>query len=106
MDYQPPSAAQLQVLKNRLGYTGKQMAALACVGEQHWRKYTGGAQPKTMPYANLFHLAAQLTLTQEELARVYAAMREMGAHLEDTIDLSANAPARARERDPTLPFMS
>jgi len=82
MTYHPPSAAQLQILKNRLGYTGKQMAALACVGEQHWRKYTGGAQPKSMPYANLFHLAAQLALTPQELARVHVAMREVGGQLE------------------------
>jgi len=82
MTYHPPSAAQLQALKNRLGYTGKQMAALACVGEQHWRKYTGGAQPKSMPYANLFHLAAQLALTPDELERVYACMQTVGGRVE------------------------
>ncbi|MFW7343547.1 XRE family transcriptional regulator [Pollutimonas sp. H1-120] len=79
MNYTPPTPDDLQQLKNDLGRTGKQMAELACVGEQHWRKYTGGADPKAMPYPNLFHLAAQLTLTPAELERIYARMREIGA---------------------------
>ncbi|NYT25409.1 helix-turn-helix transcriptional regulator [Alcaligenaceae bacterium] len=83
MDYIPPSHTDLQRLKDDLGYTGKQMAALACVGEQHWRKYTGGADPKAMPYPNLFHLAAQLELSADELERVYARMREIGAQFGD-----------------------
>ncbi len=57
------------------------MAALACVGEQYWRKYTGGADPKAMPYPNLFHFAAHLTLTPEELELIYNRMREIGAEL-------------------------
>jgi transcriptional regulator with XRE-family HTH domain len=60
--YPSPSPEQLQALKQKLGYTGREMASLACVSPQHWRRYTGGADPKNMPYANLFHLAAQLTL--------------------------------------------
>ena len=83
MDYTPPSADDLQRLKNDLDYTGKQMAALACVGEQHWRKYTGGAGPKAMPYPNLFHLAAHLALSPEELERIYSRMREIGAEASD-----------------------
>jgi len=35
MKYVPPTPESLQALKAALGYTGKQMAALACVGEQH-----------------------------------------------------------------------
>lgn len=81
MEYTPPEARALQRLKNELGRTGKQMADLACVGEQHWRKYTGGADPKPMPYPNLFHVAAQLELSPDELDRVYARMRDIGAQL-------------------------
>lgn len=81
-DYTPPSPEDLQTLKNNLGYTGKRMAELACVGEQHWRKYTGGAAPKPMPYPNLFHLAAQLELGPEELARVLNRMRSIGAKVD------------------------
>ncbi len=84
MNYIAPSANDLQRLKNELDYTGKQMAALACVGEQHWRKYTGGADPKAMPYPNLFHLAARLSLGPEELEHIYDRMREIGAQLSDT----------------------
>ncbi|MFD4839774.1 XRE family transcriptional regulator [Achromobacter sp. NPDC058515] len=84
MDYIPPTSGDLQALKIKLGYTGKQMAALACVGEQHWRKYTGGAEPKDMPYPNLFHLAASLELSPEDLARVRARMQAIGATIDNT----------------------
>lgn len=84
MEYTPPSADDLQRLKNDLDYTGKQMAALACVGEQHWRKYTGGADPKPMPYPNLFHFAAYLALSPDDLERIYDRMREIGAQLSST----------------------
>ncbi|CAJ48046.1 hypothetical protein [Bordetella avium] len=84
MDYTPPSPAQLQALKTSLDFTGKQMAELACVGEQHWRKYTGGAAPREMPYPNLFHLAAQLALSPDEMAKVLEKMREIGAEFDFT----------------------
>ncbi len=80
--YTPPTHTDMQRLKDELGYTGKQMAELACVGEQHWRKYTGGATPRDIPYPNLFHLAAQLALTQDELEKVKSKIREIGAHIE------------------------
>jgi len=79
----PPSPDDLQRLKNDLGYTGRQMAALACVGEQHWRKYTGGATPRSIEYANLFHLAALLTLPPESIQRIREKMTEIGASLPD-----------------------
>jgi len=83
MRYQPPAPQDLQSLKNALNATGREMAALSCVSEQHWRRYTGGAEPRLMPYANLFHLAAQLELTDSEQARIYRRMREIGAQLAD-----------------------
>jgi transcriptional regulator with XRE-family HTH domain len=79
MEYVPPKPADLQALKNALGFTGKQMAALACVGEQHWRKYTGGATPRSIDFANLFHMAALLELSEEDIARIYQRMRDIGA---------------------------
>ncbi|OZI44499.1 transcriptional regulator [Bordetella genomosp. 5] len=82
MDYKAPTAEQLQALKNAYGLTGKQMAALACVGEQHWRKYTGGAEPREMPFPNLFHLAARLALSQSELAKIESKMRAIGAQFD------------------------
>jgi len=79
MSYIPPAPQDLQRLKNELGATGKQMARLACVSEQHWRRYTGGAEPRLMPYPNLFHLAAQLELDSAVLERVFKRMRAIGA---------------------------
>jgi hypothetical protein len=79
MNYTPPASDDLQLLKTELHLTGKQMAALACVGEQHWRNYIGGADPKPMPYPNLFHLAAQVALSTSDLEKVYAHMRQIGA---------------------------
>jgi len=81
MNYQPPQPQDLQQLKNELNATGREMAQLACVGEQHWRKYTGGSTPKAMPYSNLFHLAAQLELSDSELSRIYRRMRAIGAEI-------------------------
>ncbi len=82
MAYVPPTPEDLQALKNELGYTGKQMARLACVGEQHWRKYTGGATPRSIEFANLFHLAAALELSEQDLARVHQRMRDIGAEFD------------------------
>lgn len=81
INYLPPRPDQLQALKRRLGYTGRVMAGLSCVSPQHWRRYTGGSDPKHMPYSNLFHLAAQLTLEPSQIERVHQAMREIGAYV-------------------------
>jgi hypothetical protein len=83
MDYLPPSPEDRQRLKTELGYSSGEMAELACVGAEHWRKYTGGSEPRRMAYANLFHLAAKLVLTADELERVRRRMREIGATLDD-----------------------
>lgn len=82
INYLPPRPEQLHALKLKLGYTGREMAVIACVTQQHWRRYTGGSDPKPMPYANLFHLAAQLTLEPSQIARVHDAMREIGAYVD------------------------
>lgn len=80
--YTPPTPADLQRLKEALGYSGEQMAALASVaGGSQWRKYTGGAEPRAVNIHMLFFMAARLTLGPAELARVEAKMREMGADL-------------------------
>ncbi|MGN6318158.1 hypothetical protein [Trinickia sp.] len=51
----------------------------ALAGGQQWRKYTGGESPRVMGEERLFYAAARLVLTQEELARVHAKMKEIGA---------------------------
>lgn len=56
------------------------MAELAGVaGGQQWRRYTGGAEPRNLGIHICFFMAARLALSPEELAKVTAKMREMGA---------------------------
>lgn len=83
MRYTPPSTTDLQQLKNDLDRTGEQMAELFGVaGGQQWRKYTGGVQPREMAPQMLFFGAARLALSPEELERVLARMREIGAEID------------------------
>jgi transcriptional regulator with XRE-family HTH domain len=79
-DYTPPSSDDLNQLKERLGYTGAQMADLAGVASNsQWRKYTGGESPRAMSPHILFYMAAQLTLEPEELNLVLDKMQDIGA---------------------------
>jgi hypothetical protein len=80
MKYTPPSTQHLQALKTALGATGVQMAELfGLAGDQQWRKYTGGHDPREMSPQMLFFGAAKLVLTDEEIERIAAKMREIGA---------------------------
>ncbi len=82
MRYTPPKPEDLQRLKRELDRTGEQMAELFGVaGGQQWRKYTGGAQPREMAPQVLFFGAARLALTDGEMERVIARMREIGPRL-------------------------
>lgn len=82
MDYTPPTTEDLQRLKARLGLNGKQMAALAGVaGDQQWRKYTGGAEPRAMSAPMAFFMAAKLSLSPDEMQRVLDAAEALGAHI-------------------------
>ncbi|RMX06696.1 XRE family transcriptional regulator [Corticibacter populi] len=84
ISYTPPTAHDLQTLKNQLGYTGEQMAELVNVaGSQQWRKYTGGEQPRSLSLHQLFFMAARMTLSTEELERVRAQMRALGAEVSE-----------------------
>ena len=81
--YSPPSAESLARLKKELGYTSQQMADLAGLAQGgQWRKYTGGSEPRTLGQHMHFYMAALLTLSDDELDRVYAKMRDHGADLE------------------------
>lgn len=84
IDYTPPSTTDLAKLKDKLGLTGEQMADLASVaGGQQWRKYTGGAEPRNLGIHICFFMAARLALSPEELAKVTAKMREVGADVDE-----------------------
>jgi hypothetical protein len=81
--YVAPSPDDLGELKTRLNLTGAQMAELAALGGSHqWRKYTGGQAPREMNIHMLFFIAAQLTLSGDELKAVVDKMREIGANVE------------------------
>ncbi|WP_149572517.1 helix-turn-helix domain-containing protein [Serratia nevei] len=79
-EYTPPTPEDLEQLKSELGYTGAQMADLAGVASNsQWRKYTGGAEPRAMSPHILFFLAAQLSLSPQELDKIIGKMAAIGA---------------------------
>ena len=81
--YTAPTTDDLVALKEHLGLTGAQMADLAALGGSHqWRKYTGGQSPREMGVHMLFFIAAQLTLTDAELDKVFDKMRDIGADVQ------------------------
>lgn len=81
-EYTPPSSADLSALKDELGLTGNAMADLAGVASNsQWRKYTGGESPRAMSQHILFYMAAQLTLSPEQLDLVLKKMAEIGAQI-------------------------
>ncbi|MFY3053415.1 hypothetical protein ACOTF7_21880 [Achromobacter xylosoxidans] len=76
--YTPPTPAALRQLQQKLGLSGKQMAKLAHVSEQHWRKYTtDGENSRQMTYNTLFHLVASLELPAEDLNAVRHVMGQI-----------------------------
>ncbi|HGA5462689.1 TPA: helix-turn-helix domain-containing protein, partial [Salmonella enterica subsp. diarizonae serovar 50:k:z35] len=81
-DYTPPTPEDLNQLKDKLGYTGAQMADLAGVASNsQWRKYTGGESPRAMSPHILFFMAAQLTLSEDDINKITDKMIEIGAEL-------------------------
>ncbi|EAM2833889.1 XRE family transcriptional regulator [Salmonella enterica] len=83
-DYTPPTPEDLNQLKETLGYTGAQMANLAGVASNsQWRKYTGGESPRAMSPHILFFMAAQLTLSEDDINKIIDKMIEVGAELKD-----------------------
>ncbi|HGM4967298.1 TPA: hypothetical protein ACKP0L_005665 [Pseudomonas putida] len=81
--YTPPTAPALARLKDDLNTTSQAMAELCGLAQgQQWRKYTGGSTPRTLGMHMHFYMAALLTLSDDEVARVVAAMRDQGAELE------------------------
>ncbi len=58
------------------------MAELAGIaGKNQWRKFTGGAAPRAMSQQMLFYIAAQLTLSKDELTQIVAKMAKIGAQI-------------------------
>jgi len=51
-------------------------------GGAQWRKYTGGAEPRTMGQHMHFYFAALLPLDDAQLNRIFGCTREHGATVE------------------------
>ena len=78
--YQPPAPADLLDLKKELEATSQEMANLAGLKQgSQWRKYTGSGETRPMNMHMHFYMASLLTLSEADIERVTAAMREHGA---------------------------
>ena len=80
--YVPPTPADLRALKDKLGYTGEQMASLfGLAGNNQWRKYTGGHEPRPMSLPMLFLAGALLNRTAT-VEQVFDWCRTVGAAID------------------------
>ncbi|WP_327220477.1 XRE family transcriptional regulator [Caballeronia catudaia] len=80
--YFPPTPEDLQALKARLDLTGTEMAEMfGLAGNNQWRKYTGGAEPRPMSLPMLF-LAMALQDRSATVDQVLEKCREVGATIE------------------------
>lgn len=87
MLFRSPTVAQMKQWKEKLQFSGTQMAKiLGLKSARRWRDYADENKPQGIPPANLFMGAALVTLSQAEIDRVLATMRRVGA----TIDLEAD----------------
>ncbi|MGA3803673.1 XRE family transcriptional regulator [Ralstonia nicotianae] len=83
IDYSPPTPQELRRLKEALGFTGEQMASLfGLAGNNQWRKYTGGEQPREMSAQMLFFGLARLELDDQSIGRILERMRKTGAQID------------------------
>ena len=85
--YKPLSTQDLAALKAILSKSNPEMAELFGMSPDHWRKYTGGKEPRPVSLHMLFFAMARLELDEATIDRVLERMRQAGA----TIDLSAPA---------------
>lgn len=82
MHYTAPTIDDFQRLKDDLSLSSAQMADLfGLAGGNQWRKYTGGAAPREMSAQMLFYACARLELAPEQIERVLARMRAVGAEV-------------------------
>jgi hypothetical protein len=83
--YLPPSAADMESLKQQLGKSSTEMAELFGVSTgRQWRKYMSADanNRRDMGMHMLFYAAAQLELDTATLDRVFEKMRSLGAIIE------------------------
>jgi hypothetical protein len=94
--YVPPTPQDLRALKDRLDYSGSQMADLfGLASAQQWHKYCGGSQPREMSLPMLFLAGALLNRTATVEQVFEWCRRETGA----IIDLDEPSDSRAPDGD-------
>lgn len=82
-NYTPPSQSDLAEMKARAGRSSAELAAMAGVADgRQWRRYTAATDARDISAPALFMLAAHLALSDDEMDRVIARMREIGASFE------------------------
>lgn len=77
--YKPPSTQDLAILKANLQKSNVEMAQLFGMDPDHWRKYTGGKDPRSVSMPMLFFAMAKLELDKKCIERILNRMREVGA---------------------------
>ncbi|MGN6589309.1 MAG: hypothetical protein ACTHKE_03355 [Sphingomicrobium sp.] len=93
--YEPPSPRDLRALKERLNYSGQQMADLfGLASKEQWRKYSGDGAPRSMSLPMLF-LAGALLHRTATVDQVFDWCRGVGA----TIEIS-EAPRQVLDGEP------
>lgn len=97
--YVPPTPQDLRDLKDRLDYSGRQMADLfGLASPQQWHKYCGGSDPREMSLPMLF-LAGALRNRTGTVEDVFEwCRRETGATID--LDATSDSPARGGEPQP------
>ena len=95
MKYKPPSAEDLQRLKDELRLPSVKMAELFGLSSgRHWRYYTEKNSDRKISAQTLFFGLARDELSAEAIERILARMRQAGA----TIDLeSAGEPPQSQD---------
>lgn len=97
MLYHAPKVAQMKQWKERLRFSGTQMARITGLKtSRRWRDYVDENKPQGMPPANLFMGAAMSVLPEKQIVLVLDEMRRIGA----TIDLDAPADSPAPDGEP------
>jgi 5-methylthioribose kinase len=94
MLFRSPTVAQMKMWKDKLGYSGTEMARiLGLKSARRWRDYADENKPQGIPPANLFMASALVTLPQEQIDRVLETMREVGALIDLDADPEKQEPA-------------
>lgn len=80
--YEPPTPRDLRALKERLKFSGSQMADLfGLASAQQWRKYSGDGAPRPMSLPMLFLAGALLNRTAT-VEQIFDWCRAVGATIE------------------------